>query len=186
MAAAWRRCGVTSPSQGRHSVTDTRGPRRRAVLASAVGTTIEWYDFFCTARRPHWSSRKLFFPASPSSSGCSPRTPRCSSLSGPADRRRRFSPLRRPDRPQDNPDRHPAADGDQHVHHRAGAELLEHRCAGPDPADPDADRAGLGCGASGRLGLLPWSGGTATGAGCSPAGRSSGGMGLLLSTGSSA
>lgn len=50
-----------------HPVTDTaiiRGQRRRAVLASTVGTTIEWYDFFLYGTTAALVFPKLFFPGS--------------------------------------------------------------------------------------------------------------------------
>jgi len=51
---------VTSTASG--DTTDTRGPRRRAVVASAVGTTIEWYDFFLYGTAASLVFPKLFFP----------------------------------------------------------------------------------------------------------------------------
>jgi metabolite-proton symporter len=41
---------------------DNRGARRRAVVASAVGTTIEWYDFFLYGTAAALVFPKLFFP----------------------------------------------------------------------------------------------------------------------------
>ena len=38
--------------------------RRRAVLASTVGTTIEWYDFFLYGTAAALIFPKLFFPGS--------------------------------------------------------------------------------------------------------------------------
>jgi MFS family permease len=40
----------------------TRGPRRRAVIASTVGTTIEWYDFFLYNTASALIFPALFFP----------------------------------------------------------------------------------------------------------------------------
>src|SRR5665811_593598 len=42
----------------------TLGHRRRAVLASTVGTTIEWYDFFLYGTAAALIFPKLFFPGS--------------------------------------------------------------------------------------------------------------------------
>jgi len=53
--------GSASPS-----MTGQHGPRRRAVIVSTVGTTIEWYDFFLyketrakCGRGVTWSPRRL-------------------------------------------------------------------------------------------------------------------------------
>jgi metabolite-proton symporter len=43
----------------------SRGPRRRAVFASAVGTTIEWYDFFLYGTAASLIFPKIFFPGQP-------------------------------------------------------------------------------------------------------------------------
>jgi hypothetical protein len=39
-----------------------RSQRRRAIVASTVGTTIEWYDFFLYATTAALVFPKLFFP----------------------------------------------------------------------------------------------------------------------------
>ncbi|WP_051580969.1 MFS transporter [Pseudonocardia acaciae] len=44
------------------STTDERGARRRAVVASTVGTTIEWYDFFLYGTAAALVFPKLYFP----------------------------------------------------------------------------------------------------------------------------
>jgi metabolite-proton symporter len=46
------------------STSDTNVQRRRAVLASTVGTTIEWYDFFLYGTAAALVFPKLFFPGS--------------------------------------------------------------------------------------------------------------------------
>jgi hypothetical protein len=46
-----------------------RAQRRRAIVASTVGTTIEWYDFFLYATTAALIFPKLFFPSSDTSSG---------------------------------------------------------------------------------------------------------------------
>jgi len=46
-----------------------RGQRRRAVLASTVGTTIEWYDFFLYGTTAALVFPKLFFPGSSAFAG---------------------------------------------------------------------------------------------------------------------
>ena len=46
-----------------------RAQRRRAIVASTVGTTIEWYDFFLYATTAALIFPKLFFPSSDTSAG---------------------------------------------------------------------------------------------------------------------
>ena len=46
------------------SQADHRAQLRRAVIASAVGTTIEWYDFFLYSQAAALVFGKLFFPRS--------------------------------------------------------------------------------------------------------------------------
>jgi metabolite-proton symporter len=46
-----------------------RSQRRRAIVASTVGTTIEWYDFFLYSTTAALVFPKLFFPGSEASSG---------------------------------------------------------------------------------------------------------------------
>src|SRR5438067_12875360 len=47
-----------------HSETDHRAQLRRAVIASTVGTTIEWYDFLLYSIVTGLAFGKLFFPKS--------------------------------------------------------------------------------------------------------------------------
>ena len=47
----------------------TRTQRRRAIVASTVGTTVEWYDFFLYSTSAALIFPKLFFPGTDSSSG---------------------------------------------------------------------------------------------------------------------
>ena len=46
-----------------------RAQRRRAIVASTVGTTIEWYDFFLYSTAAALIFPKLFFPSADSSAG---------------------------------------------------------------------------------------------------------------------
>lgn len=55
---------TTAPSE-----TVTRAQRTRAIVASTVGTTIEWYDFFLYSTTAALVFPKLFFPSTDSSSG---------------------------------------------------------------------------------------------------------------------
>ena len=80
---------------------------RKAVIASTIGTAIEWYDFFIYGTAAGLVFGKLFFPN---------QTPLTATLLafgtyfigfvGPAGRRRDFRPLRRSHRPQGDADRH--------------------------------------------------------------------------------
>jgi len=55
---------TTTPSQD-----VTRTQRRRAIVASTVGTTIEWYDFFLYSTSAALIFPKLFFPSTDPSAG---------------------------------------------------------------------------------------------------------------------
>ncbi len=52
-----------------HSPEVIRSHRRRAVIASTVGTTIEWYDFFLYSTAAALIFPKLFFPTQDSAAG---------------------------------------------------------------------------------------------------------------------
>ncbi len=97
---------------------------RRAVIASTIGTAIEWYDFFLYSTVTGLVFAKLFFPHS---------DPWVGTLEAFAiyavgfiarpDRRRHFRTLRRPHRPQIDADCDAAADGTCHLRGGAGADL---------------------------------------------------------------
>ena len=84
---------------------------RRALIASTVGTTIEWYDFLLYSTATGLVFGKLFFSEvrSPGRRAGSVRHLH-SRIYRPADRRRDLRPLRRPHRPQGDADRDIAAD----------------------------------------------------------------------------
>jgi hypothetical protein len=74
---------------------------RKAVIASTIGTAIEWYDFFLYGTAAGLIFGKLFFPNS------DPLTARLAAFGtyfigfiGRPNRRRDLRPLRRPHRPQ--------------------------------------------------------------------------------------
>src|SRR5947207_11349307 len=46
------------------SASEHRGQLRRALIASTIGTTIEWYDFFLYSTVTGLVFAKLYFPAS--------------------------------------------------------------------------------------------------------------------------
>ena len=58
-----------------------RSQRRRAVVASVVGTTIEWYDFFLYGTAAALIFPKLFFPGSDPYIGVLLRSARSSAAS---------------------------------------------------------------------------------------------------------
>ena len=111
---------------------------RRAVIASTIGTTIEWYDFFLysTVDRPRL--REAVLPAI-RSAGRNARGLRhlCCRLRRAAGRRGDLRPLRRSHRPQVDADRHAAADGHRHLPGGVRADLRADRHLGRGhPDDP--------------------------------------------------
>ena len=85
---------------------------RKAALASIVGTTIEWYDYFLYGTAAALVFPKVFFPNSSSYVGALESFATIlRRVRGPTDRRRGLRPLGRPDRPQGDADRDAAADG---------------------------------------------------------------------------
>src|SRR6478735_8030821 len=55
---------ATQPGAAPLSEEDARRQLRRAVVASTIGTTIEWYDFFLYSTVTGLVFAKLFFPQS--------------------------------------------------------------------------------------------------------------------------
>ena len=55
---------LTAGHQLPQSESDARTQLRRAVIASTIGTTIEWYDFFLYSIVTGLVFAKLFFPQS--------------------------------------------------------------------------------------------------------------------------
>ena len=94
--------------------TPPRSDAVRVAVASLIGTTIEWYDFFLYGTAAALVFNKLFFPTLDPLVGHDGGVRHLRGrLRRPADRRHRLRPLRRQDRPQDDARTHAA-------HHGAG------------------------------------------------------------------
>ena len=102
-------------------------------LASAIGTTIEWYDFFLFGVVTPLVLNKLFFPELRSSgrhvAGVHDFLRRVHIAS---DRRHHFRPLWRPYRPQDRARSHHPHHGHCDIPDRVAADLCHRRHLGPD------------------------------------------------------
>ena len=84
----------------------------RVILASLIGTTIEWYDFFLYGSAAALVFNKLFFPKSdPLTGTLLAFATYAAGLRRAAARRHRLRPFRRPHRPQAAADAEPADDG---------------------------------------------------------------------------
>src|SRR5690349_16565147 len=68
-AAATRDSGGNRMTTTEPSPDVMRTQRRRAIVASTVGTTVEWYDFFLYGTAAALIFPKLFFPSTDSSAG---------------------------------------------------------------------------------------------------------------------
>jgi len=97
---------------------------RRAVIASTIGTAIEWYDFFLYSTVTGLVFAKLYFPHSDPWVGTLEAFGiyAVGFVARPG-RRRDLRPLRRPHRPQIDAHRDAAADGACHLRGGAGADL---------------------------------------------------------------
>ena len=129
---------------GANAPADVSSQRRRAVVASTIGTTIEWYDFFLLTPRPRSSSARCS-SVRRRSAGCCWRSAPSSSVS-PRDRwGGHLRARRRPDRSQAITRGDTAGHGYMHGAHRPVADLRDDRCRRTDPADRAPDRAGNRC-----------------------------------------
>ena len=108
---------------------------RKVIVASLIGTSLEWYDFFIYGTAAALVFNKLFFPelrpAGRHPAGLRDLRRR---VHRPAARRSDLRPLRRQARPQERPGGDPAADGHRHVRDRPDADLRHDRRVGADPA----------------------------------------------------
>ena len=115
---------------------------RKAVIASTIGTTIEWYDFFLYGTAAGLVFGKLYFPNSDPLCGYAPCLRHVfRRLRRPAGRRRDFRPLRRSHRPQGDLDRHASVHGYRDFPDRVCADLRVDRHLGRGVADSVARAA---------------------------------------------
>jgi hypothetical protein len=123
-----------------------RAQLRRALVASTVGTTIEWYDFLALRHGQRARFRANLFPAVRPLDGGSPILRSLFYwLCRAAHRRGDLWPLGRSHRAQGNPDRNLAADRVCHHRGRSRSDLREHRHVGrgaSDRAPPDPGHRG--------------------------------------------
>ena len=109
---------------------------RKAVIASTIGTAIEWYDFFLYGTAAGLVFGKLFFPNEDAAVGDAARLRHLfHRLRRPPHRRCDFRPLRRSHRPQGDADRDAAVHGAGDLRHRLCADLLFDRHLGRRPLD---------------------------------------------------
>ena len=108
-----------------------RSQLRKAVIASTIGTTIEWYDFLLYSTVTGLVFGKLFFPHSDPLVGVL-RGVRdlYGRLHRPPDRRGDLRPLRRPHRPQGGADRDAADHRPRDLRGRASSRLTTDRHLG--------------------------------------------------------
>ena len=122
----------------------TGTPLRRVVMASMIGTTIEWYDFFLYGSAAALVFNRLFFPQfDPLTGTLLAFATYALGLRRAAGRRHRLRPFRRPDRAQAAADAEPGPDGRGDRADRPAADLCPDRHLGAAPADRAAPRPGL-------------------------------------------
>ena len=115
---------------------------RKAVIASTIGTAIEWYDFFLYGTAAGLVFGKLYFPNQDAARGDASRLRHLlHRLRRPPGRRRDFRPLRRSHRPQGDADRHAAVHGHCNLPRRVRADLRVDRHLGRGDLDRPAGAA---------------------------------------------
>ncbi len=122
-------------------------PRSRIVVASMVGTTIEFYDFYIYATAAVSVFPLLFFQKSDSGGGpAGIHGDLRGRLCGPSGRLYSFRALRRPDRTEGHPGRVAPHHGDRNVPHRPPAHRHADRRSGSRTADSPPVLPGAGAG----------------------------------------
>ena len=136
---------MATDHQARQPLSDAehRGQLRRALIASTIGTTIEWYDFLLYSTVTGLVFAKLFFPDSdPSDRDVEGLRYFLYRLCRPPGRRSDLRSLRRPDRPQGGVDRHPGDNRRGDRRGRPGADLRPDRHLGGNHHDRPAVHPG--------------------------------------------
>ncbi len=125
-----------------HNGSAPRESVRRVALASMVGTSIEWYDFFIFGTASALVFGRLFFPTFSELAGTLAAFASFAVGFVARPRRRpRVRPLRRPHRAEDHARRHVDDDGPGHLRDGVDAELRDDRRVGADPDGRAALRA---------------------------------------------
>ena len=132
-------------------VTPPSGPAdapsaAKVAIASAVGTTVEYYDFTLYGTAAGLVFDKLFFSGLDGPAPSSRRSPRSSSASSHAPRRPDLRSLRRPARPQEDPHPHDVDHGRRHRRDRAAAVVRHDRRLGARAAGHLRVLQGIGVG----------------------------------------
>ena len=111
-------------SHGTLSASDHSAQLRKAVIASTIGTTIEWYDFFIYGTAAGLIFGKLYFPnEDPLTGTLAAFGTYFIGFVGAADWCGDIWPLRRPDWPQGNADRNTTVHGHCDLPHRLRASI---------------------------------------------------------------
>ena len=104
---------------------------RKVIVASLIGTSLEWYDFFIYGTAAALVFNKLFFPSFDPAGRHAARLHHLRRrLRRPAAGWHGLRPLRRPDRPQERAGGDPAADGHRDVRSSACCRLTPRSASG--------------------------------------------------------